>query len=662
MMDFANSVSRAHFSGMLAPQTYALLLWGGLGVLTLTLFLLMRTRWGQAQPLSKCVALSVLAHGLFAGYAYGTRLFCEIPMIAEDDTLRLAFITNLSEDESEELPATENQWGVPLVERAPVPEQYRLERRDAAEPVEEPERDVVQPRDEVQQLAPASVDDLVESLAEGPAEEEGAGTEPTWPDTPPVEMKRTTVMAEAAPIEVPVPQAVAAAEPPRPELASSQRRPIEDDDPPSDRDAAEPTAADLLVPELVDGGTQVQQLADALESVEVQEARSGEEQLAEASNRDPGAASPEGAGRADEAKESADVDGQYVGAVPPVRPGSSAVVRRVGDGAEFPQLLRARVAPDRPLLMQQYGGTADTEAAVQTALSWLAANQSEEGRWRARDFGAGDERMVLGHNRLGAGKDGDTGMTALALLAFLGAGHTHYEGKFRTNVQHGLEFLLRTQSSDGSLAGNAELFAAMYCHGLAFLAVSEAYAMTGDERIKPFVERAQRYTLAAQISQDGGWRYQRGDHEGDTSQLGWQLMALRSAELAGIPLPGESRRGMQRFLESVAAGRQGGLAGYRPGSRPSRTMTAEALTCWIFLEQPPPLDARREAARYLSEERPGDGLPNLYYWYYGSLALFQLQDEAWRPWNAALQTELLSLQRKEGALAGSWDPNKVWGG
>jgi hypothetical protein len=55
-------------------------------------------------------------------------------------------------------------------------------------------------------------------------------------------------------------------------------------------------------------------------------------------------------------------------------------------------------------------------------------------------------------------------------------------------------------------------------------------------------------------------------------------------------------------------------------------------------------------------------LPNLYYWYYGSLALFQLQDEAWRPWNAALQTELLSLQRKEGELAGSWDPNTVWGG
>jgi hypothetical protein len=127
-------------------------------------------------------------------------------------------------------------------------------------------------------------------------------------------------------------------------------------------------------------------------------------------------------------------------------------------------------------------------------------------------------------------------MTGLALLSFLGAGHTHYEGQFRTNVQHGLEFLLRSQHRDGSLAGSAELFAAMYCHGLAFLAVSEAYAMTGDERLRPYVERAQQYTLWRRRSEDGGWRYQRGDREGDTSQLGWQLMALRSAEMAGIPI------------------------------------------------------------------------------------------------------------------------------
>jgi hypothetical protein len=39
-----------------------------------------------------------------------------------------------------------------------------------------------------------------------------------------------------------------------------------------------------------------------------------------------------------------------------------------------------------------------------------------------------------------------------------------------------------------------------------------------------------------------------------------------------------------------------------------------------------------------------------------------LQGPVWRHWNEALQAQLLGTQQKTGPLAGSWDPDPVWGG
>src|SRR4029078_1811316 len=87
-----------------------------------------------------------------------------------------------------------------------------------------------------------------------------------------------------------------------------------------------------------------------------------------------------------------------------------------------------RNASDRLSLIEGQGGNAKTEAAVVAALNWLVAAQSRDGRWNANQFGAGQEQMVLGQDRGGAGRNADTGISALALLAFLGAGHSHLQG------------------------------------------------------------------------------------------------------------------------------------------------------------------------------------------------------------------------------------------
>ena len=174
---------------------------------------------------------------------------------------------------------------------------------------------------------------------------------------------------------------------------------------------------------------------------------------------------------------------------------------------------------------------AQTEAAVVAALDWLARHQDADGRWDASDHGAGQEKRTLGQDRKGAGEQADTGLTGLALLAFLGSGHTHQAGPHTITVKRGIDYLLANQGANGNLAGDAELFAFMYCHGMATLALTEAYAMTGDPRLARPVNRAIAYTVATQIPSDGGWRYKypySPGERGDTSHLGWQLMALKA--------------------------------------------------------------------------------------------------------------------------------------
>jgi hypothetical protein len=191
--------------------------------------------------------------------------------------------------------------------------------------------------------------------------------------------------------------------------------------------------------------------------------------------------------------------------------------------------------------------------------------------------------------------------------------------------------------------------------------------MTGDAKLRPVVERAVAYSLAAQHPTDGGWRYRVGD-TGDTSQLGWQLMALKSAELSGVPIPAVTWTRVDRFLRKVERGAANGLAAYRPEGPPSRAMTAEALFCRQLLTRRAdgglPAPALAEARQALLEEAPGGAVVNFYYWYYATIALHRAQHEskageaAWRAWNDALTRTLVGSQSGDG----SWSAACLWGG
>ena len=306
--------------------------------------------------------------------------------------------------------------------------------------------------------------------------------------------------------------------------------------------------------------------------------------------------------------------------------------------------------------LQQTGGNAETEAAVEAALKFLAAAQRPDGAWDPIATGAGVERAPLGENRHGAGGKAESAITGLALLTLMGAGNTHQRGDYADNVYRGLAYLIRNQKPDGSLAGNASPYAATYSHGMASLALCEAAAITRDPSAVTAARRAIAYTTRMQHPTTGGWRYLPGD-TGDLSQLGWQAMVLDAGYRADVAINPRSVAGVRRFLQSVRAG-QGGLASYRRGEAPSRTMTAEALATRLLIGENVPDAEVKEAQRYLLQQPPGVGQDNYYYWYYATLALHQLQDDAWVTWNQSLQQRLLATQQSNG----SWPTASVWGG
>ena len=252
-------------------------------------------------------------------------------------------------------------------------------------------------------------------------------------------------------------------------------------------------------------------------------------------------------------------------------------------------------------------------------------------------------------------------MTGLALLAFLASGQTHRDGPHTADVRRGLEYLLSVQAADGNLAGKADVFARMYSHAMAAFALSEAYAMTGDARLRDGVRRAVAYTRR----RTGRLRRRlaisaRRSRRHQPTRLAMDGPEERRTGRHSQREP--TRQGIMRFLRSVASGSYGGLASYRPGEQPTRTMTAEALVCWQFLGMAREDPASNEAGDYLLGQLPGQGAATSTTGTTARWRCTSCRATLGSGGTQALQTQLLATQRKSGPKAGSWDPDAIWGG
>lgn len=329
-----------------------------------------------------------------------------------------------------------------------------------------------------------------------------------------------------------------------------------------------------------------------------------------------------------------------------------------------------------------YGG--GVRLAKDRALDWLADHQSRDGNWDGDGFmKEGDP--TRGPLATGAGSAlHDVGLTGLALLAFLGAGETHQSGVYRKNVRLALSWLRKRQDAEGSFAARTtERFT--YDHAIATLAMVEAYAMTRSPLLRGPALQGLTFCMACQ-NPYGGWRYGERDGETDASVTGWMIMALKSGKMAGLPVDEQAVAWGVTALEKLTdedTGRVGYIQKGSPVVREpdmleafpaaeSEAMTAVGVLARVFGGHDPADDALiRAGGDLLTECLPAwdesRGSVDMYYWYYGSLAAFQIGGTHWRHWRRAMEEAVLGSQRGLGAhgkpdnFTGSWDPVGPWG-
>jgi hypothetical protein len=311
---------------------------------------------------------------------------------------------------------------------------------------------------------------------------------------------------------------------------------------------------------------------------------------------------------------------------------------------------------------------------VARGLEWLALHQSNGGNWSMEGFhlhamdriGPNARHFVC--SCTGVGQKNDVAATAFGVLPFLAAGITHkgnptakQSRDYTKNVEGGLKFLMLKQDK-----GNGQLGAGMYEHGLASIALCEAYGLTSDPGLKVAAQKAINFIVYAQHSA-GGWRY--GPRQaGDTSVTGWQVMALKSGQMAGLSVPKSAIDGASKYLDAVMDRNDYGYGYTSPGSSP--TMTAVGLLCREYLGWNPRKLELIRGVDYLKKNDQSSP-NNMYFSYYAMQVMHHMGGDYWKAWNEKMRDALIKAQDqgndpKRAHQRGSWDPKgdqfgSAWG-
>ncbi len=304
------------------------------------------------------------------------------------------------------------------------------------------------------------------------------------------------------------------------------------------------------------------------------------------------------------------------------------------------------------------GGSVATESSVTAALEWLARHQEPDGSWDPVKHGAEHGSNVRYR----------VGCTGLALLAFLGHGETERSGKYANVVRTAQQWLMKQQKPGGGIfekeRGGSSVSAG-YNHAIAGLALAESFGMAGNPEVGRAAQRAVDYSIGVhQADGYSGWRYDPKE-PGDLSVTGWFVMQLKSARMVGLTVDGKGLNGGSAFVDKVFDAE--GRGRYMEGRSPTSSMTAVAMVCRQFTGAQGDDPSLVKAAGHLLKDQPdwkkaganggGDGDKGMYYWYYGTLGMFQMgRRHGWIEWNRTLKPVLVDNQRRGGDEDGSWDP------
>ena len=313
-------------------------------------------------------------------------------------------------------------------------------------------------------------------------------------------------------------------------------------------------------------------------------------------------------------------------------------------GAPRSMSIRGRDVKQRQTLLAIHGGNRRSEQAVERGLRWIESMQRRDGSW---SFGLEGSKSI----RNPGTATSTTAATALALLPFFAAGHTHEQGEYQRTLTRGIYYLasrmIETRHGGDFQEGT------MYGQGLATLALAEAYAMTSDENLRPYAQAAVNFVVRSQHS-GGGWRYMPGE-PGDITVTGWQLMALQTAKMAGLEVPQQVTYRAMRFLDSIQSdgGAKYGYRALKPAATP--TATAVGLLSRMYGGWWRTTSALDRGAEYLASLGPSPR--DIYFNYYATQVMHQTGGARWEAWNEGMRDHLVATQASQGNENGSWHFN-----
>jgi squalene cyclase len=270
--------------------------------------------------------------------------------------------------------------------------------------------------------------------------------------------------------------------------------------------------------------------------------------------------------------------------------------------------------------------TPQAEAAIDRALRYLDSTQNPDGSWGATYKNA---------------------ETALALMAFMVKGHFPGHGQYGGKLDKAISYLLAQGREHGGYLGSQHQ--GMYEHGLATLALSEAWGESDNDEIKEVLKKAVDVIFRAQ-AESGGWRYSPQPTDADISVTVMMIVALSSAKEAGILVPDKH---IDRALKYVSECQHplGGFTYQAKSGLPGFARSAAGTLSFLIAGQRNEIGTKK-GLEYLIKSDETKFQNTQYYFYahyYAAQSMYQAGDAYYQPWYPKIRDALLSKQRADGA-------------
>ncbi len=249
-------------------------------------------------------------------------------------------------------------------------------------------------------------------------------------------------------------------------------------------------------------------------------------------------------------------------------------------------------------------------------------------------------------------------VTSLSLLAFLAHGDDPNFGPYAKNVRAALRFIVSGQNEKTGFIGQS-----MYEHGFSMLAIAEAYGTVDESRLwegrsppkrslAKTLELAVRCAVTSQKRNTmSAWRYSPSSLDADTSVSGAVLVGLLAARNAGIEVPDKVIDGALGYFRSMTS--ESGYVGYSGGFGGfGESMNRSCIATLVFaIGKKKKWPQFGYALKHITSniEHEERGYP-MYFRYYAAQAYFQGNLGAWQQWNRNLIKDLAAEQSDDGDI------------